>query len=239
MFSMRWFALVLTGFFLTLGCGGQNPTAPPSGWQTTETRWWQEGLDTAEVFRNLEDLVAMGVVDEKVALESGGQLSQEQFTRTIKQTLLPLYRNDPETVDSLFTEYAAPKLQDADLGGDILTQEGALKTKISDKYQQMAYKAINEHYREPQQQELASDIMYPDTLRSVEGTLELQAHVDTTGRIDAIEVLQSVHPTLDAIGMKASITGATWEPAYLLQDREWVPQSAWVRFSIPFQVPGN
>lgn len=236
---MRWSALVLIGFFLTLGCAEQDPTAPPSGWQATEARWWQEEVDTAEVFRNLEDLVAMGVVDEKVAVGQGGQLTQEQFTRSIKQSLLPLYRNNPEIVDSLFNEYAAPELQDADLSGELLTPEGALKTKIRDKWQKAAYEAINEHYREPQQEEGASNIAYPESLRTEEGTLQLQAHVDTTGQIDAIEVLESVHPTLDAIGMKAAITGSNWEPAYLLRDGEWVPQSSWVRFDIPFQLPGN
>ncbi len=238
MVATRWIVLTLTGLLFMIGCGGQDPTAPPSGWETTETRWWQEDLDTSEVFRDLESLSSMGIVEEEEMANEGGNISQEQFENAIKQSLLRLYRNDPQTVDSLFEEYAAPKLQEADLSGDVVQENGEIAPKLLQKYKKAAYDAVNEHYREPQNKEGVSGLTYPDSLRTEEtsGEVVLQAHVNTEGQVDAVEVVQSVHPTLDAIAMQAS-TQTTWEPAYVLRDGEWVPQGSWVRSTVPYRIP--
>ncbi len=245
MFSTRWIPILLVGFFLVAGCGGgSDPTAPPDGWQTTETRWWQEGVDTSQVFPNLDSLTTMGVVDQKMSVVGGGEVTQEQFLVAIKQSLLPLYRNNPTVVDSLFEEYAAPKLKDVDLSGNIIGKKGQLKSKILNKNQKRAYEAITEYFREPQREQSPDDIRWPDSLRSKEhaGIVELQVHLSPEGegdnavaRANAVEVLSGTHPTLNKIALKAA-TNATWEPAYVLRDGNWTPIESWVRFNVPFQM---
>lgn len=235
---MRWTATILVGFFLMLGCGGGgNPAAPPDGWQTADSRWWQQGLDSSEVFRNLDSLSTMGV-GEAVKMTPGGTISQEQFQAAIKQSLLRLYRNNPTIVDSLFEEYAAPQLEEVNLSGQVVAKGGELKTKILQKNKKAAYEAITEYFREPQRQK-GAELMYPDSLRRDEeasGEVQLQVHIDTTGAVNAVEVIEGVHPTLDAIAMKAA-TQTVWEPAYLLVDGEWRARPAWARFSVTYPAP--
>jgi hypothetical protein len=245
MLSTRWIATFLVGFFLVAGCGGgSSPTAPPDGWQTSEMRWWKEGVDTAQAFPNLDSLTTMGVVDRQMSMTGGGEITRDQFNAAIKESLLRLYRNNPTIVDSLFEQYAAPTLEDVDLGGDIVGKKGQLREKILNKNQKGAYEAITEHFREPQRQQSPDNIIWPDSLRSEEyaGIVELQVHLAPEGegdnavaRADAVEVLSGPHPTLNAIAMKAA-TEATWQPAYVLQDGNWTPVESWVRFDIPFQM---
>jgi len=245
MYSTRWIATFLVGLFLVAGCGGgSSPTAPPDGWQTSEMRWWKEGVDTSQAFPNLDSLTTMGVVDQKMTMQRSGEITQEQFNVAIKESLLRLYRNNPTIVDSLFEEYAAPQLEGVDLGGGIVNEKGQLKEKILNKNQKKAYEAITEYFREPQRQQSPDNIVWPDSLRSEEhaGIVELQVHLAVEGegdnavsRADAVEVLSGPHPTLSAIAMKAA-TEATWQPAYVLDDGNWTPVDSWVRFDIPFQM---
>lgn len=242
-FSTRWIPTLLVGLFLIAGCGGgSNPAAPPDGWETSDTRWWKQGVDTSEVFINLDSLTTMGVVDQPMKLE-GGDITRDQFNRAIKQSLIKLYRNNPMIVDSLFEEHAVPKLKGVDLGGNVVGKKGQLKSKIRDKNQKKAYKAITEYFREPQRQS-SPDIVWPDSLRSEEysGVVTVQAHLAVEGegdkavaRPDAVQVLSGTNPTLDRIALKAT-TEATWNPAYILKDGEWTPVESWVRFDIPFQM---
>ena len=245
MFSTRSIATILVGLFLVAGCGGgSSPTAPPDGWETSETRWWKSGVDTAQVFPNLDSLSTMGVIDQKMSAMRSGEVTREQFNLAIKQSLLRLYRNNPTVVDSLFEKYAAPKLEGVDLSGEIVNQSGQLKEKILNKNQKSAYEAINEYFREPQRKKSPDDIIWPDSLRSEEnaGIVKLQVHLTVEGegenavsRADAIEVISGTHPTLNKIAMKAA-TKATWQPAYTLKDGNWTPIESWVRFNIPFQM---
>ncbi len=245
MFSTRCIATILVGVFLVAGCGGgSSPTAPPDDWETTDTRWWKSGVDTAQVFPDLDSLATMGVTDQKMSMMRGGEVTQERFKLAIKQSLLKLYRNNPMIVDSLFEEHAAPKLENVDLGGDIVGKKGQLNSKIRNKNQKKAYKAISEYFREPQREKSPDDIIWPDSLRSEEyaGIVKLQVHLTVEGegdnavsRADAVELLSGTHPTLNKIAMKAA-TNATWEPAYLLEDNSWAPVESWVRFSVPFQM---
>jgi len=242
MFSTRWIATILTGFLFVLGCsGGGDPTAPPSGWQTAEMRMWKEGVDTSEVFRNLEDLDVMGVTGGVQKVAPGSNVSQTQFTAAIKRSLVKLYRNNPTAVDSLFEEYARPKVENADLSGEVMTDKGKLKPQLLQGNKKKAYEAITEYFREPQRQEAPSNITYPDSLRTDEeasGEVELQVHIDTSGAVDAVEAIRSVHPTLDAIAMNAA-TRTSWEPAYVLDGQAWEPVQSWTRFSVPFPAPRN
>lgn len=240
MVATRWIAPTLTGLLLILaGCGGggEDPAAPPSGWNATETRMWASDVDTSEVFRNLSSLEAMGIIGEDVAFGSGS-VSQEQFQNAVKRSLLELYRSNPAVVDSLFEEHAVPVLQDADLGSDIV-EEGKIKQKILDKYGQKALKAVDEHYEQPIIQEGITGLPYPDSLRTEEnsGRVEVQVHVTADGTVDAVEVVEGTHPTLNAIIMRAAATETTWNPAYVTEDGEQTPYPGWGRLSTNFPAP--
>lgn len=239
MISIRWIVITLAGLALVLaGCSGQTaPDEPPEGWEATETRMWEQGVDTSDVFRDLNDLSTMGIVEADFALSSG-TISQDQFQKAIKRSLLEFYRSNPVVVDSLFEEYAVPKLEGANLSGAV--EEGQLKPELLGKFQKRAFKAVNDYYRQPQLDQGVSGITYPDTLRQndVSGEVVLQMHVDTSGSVNAVEVVDGVHPTLDAIAMKAG-TQTTWEPAYIRQGagEEWKPHRGWARTPVPFRMP--
>ena len=245
MFSTRCIATLLVGFFLVAGCGGgSSPTAPPDGWETSDTRWWKSGVDTAQAFPDLDSLTTMGVADREMSMMQSGDVTREQFNVAIKQSLIKLYRNNPTVVDSLFEKYAASALESVDLDGEIVAKNGQLQEKVLNKNQKKAYEAITEYFREPQREKSPDNIIWPDSLRSEEytGIVELQVHLAPEGegdnavaRADAVEVLSGPHPTLNAIAMKAA-TEATWQPAYVLQDGNWTPVESWVRFDIPFQM---
>ena len=234
----RWIPAVFVSALLLVGCGGgEDPSAPPSGWQATETRMWSEGLDTTRVFRNLENLTTMGITDEELSL-SPGEISREQFEGAIKRSLVRLYRNNPEVVDSLFEAHAIDELADAELGEDAVQESGQLKPKLLQTYKKRAYEAITDNFREPQREE-GADLVYPDSLRQSEeasGSVELQVHIDTSGAVNAVEAIQTAHPTLDAIAMRAA-TQTTWEPAYVMREGAWVPETSWARFSVNFPAP--
>jgi hypothetical protein len=234
----RWIPAILASALLLVGCsGGEDPAAPPSGWQATDTRMWSEDLDTSRVFRNLENLTTMGIADDELSL-SPGEISQEQFRDAIKRSLVRLYRNNPEVVDSLFEAHAVDVLAEADLGEDAVQEGGQLKPKLLQTYKKNAYESITEHFREPEREE-GADLVYPDSLRQSEeasGSVELQVHIDTSGAVNAVEAIQTAHPTLDAIAMKAA-TQTVWEPAYVMRDGAWVPETSWARFSVNFPAP--
>ncbi len=233
----QWIATILTGLLLILaGCGnGEDPTAPPSGWNASENRMWKEGVDTSKVFRDLNSLSSMGVLEKEFTLSSGG-LTQKQFENAIKRSIKKLYRNNPVLVDSLFEEHAASKLADADLSGTVI-EGGQLKPELLNEYKKKAFQTIKDYYRQPTLQEGVSGITYPDSLRqaNVTGTVRLQMHIDSTGAVDAIEVVESVHPTLDAIAMKAG-TKTVWEPGSVRKGDEWVSRAGWGRTPVPFRL---
>lgn len=234
----RWIATTLTGLFLILaGCSeGGSPADPPSGWNATETRMWNADVDTSGVFRDLESLTSMGVLEDELAL-SAGSITQEQFQKAIKRSLEELYRTNPSIVDSLFEAYAVPELETVDLGSDVV-EDGELKTKILEKSRQAAYKAIDAHYEQPTIQEGITGLPYPDTLRTEEnsGRIEIQLHVNEDGQVDAVEVIEGTHPTLNAIVMKAA-TETTWQPAYVTEDQEQTPRPGFGRLSTNFPAP--
>jgi len=246
MSSTRWIASTLTALFVLLvGCSsGGNPAAPPSGWEASESRWWKQSVDTSQVFRDLGTLDEMGLTQEEMSISPSG-ITQEQFNNAIKQSLIKLYRNNPEVVDSLFQARAVDSLTAVDLSGDIVSENGRLKMETENEFKNKAYKAINEYFREPQPTKTDVQMAYPGSLRTEEasGRVELQVHLtpeevdgEMTGVPNAIEVIESTHPTLDAIAMKGA-TKRRWNPAYVQVNREWQPIDAWVRFSVNFPAP--
>jgi TonB family protein len=231
MTALRWMLVFcLTCGLLLTGCSsGPGPADPPSSWETADGKWWKSGVDTSTVFRNLEDLKAMGIVDAKMASIAPGQISRDQVDQAVKTTLLALYRHDPKTIDSLYEARAKPVINDLSLDGDV-------REKVRTQFKTKAYEAINKMYREPRRTNEGSGLVYPDSLRSSEtsGTVELQVYVNEEGQPAGIEVLESVHPTLDAIAMRAT-TQMEWQPAFLQVKQEWVPQSSFVRFGVGFR----
>jgi hypothetical protein len=238
MSASRLFVATLTGCLLFLvGCGGGgggNPAAPPSGWQLSESRMWKDGVDTAEVFRDMESLSGMGVLNEDFALSAGG-VDQEQFKKAIKQSLEKLYRSNPTVVDSLFEAHAASELDGADLSSAV--EGGQLKPKLLTEYKKAAFEAIKARYRQPQLLEQASIKSIPGSLRTEEnsGQFVLQVHVDTTGSVDAVEVVDGAAPTFNAILMNAA-TRTTWQAGCLQENDQCTKKiTGWGR--IPLSVP--
>lgn len=226
--------VLLIVFFLT-GCssGGDNANVP-SGWQSDDGRWWQEGVDTTQVFRNLETLQDMGITEEPQIASLEGTIGQEQFVRAVKEELTPLYRHRPELIDSLFQEHVQADLEDVSIGEE--------PEKTVKKHRNEAYKTLNDHFQEPRTRlSLGQDVpvIYPDTLRREEtsGRVQMQVYLNGEGVPQAVELLEGVHPTLDKIGMNAA-TRMRWEPAQLMQDGEWVGIPSWVEFIVNFQMPG-
>jgi hypothetical protein len=200
---------------------------------------WKEGADTSEVFRNMESLSDMGVLEEDFALSSGG-LNQDQFRKAIKQSLEKLYRSNPTVIDSLFEAHAASELEGADLSDAV--EDGQLKPKLLTKYKKSAFEAIKAHYRQPQLQGNASIQSIPDSLRTEEnsGRFELQLHVDTTGSVDAVKVIGGgAHPTFNAILMNAA-TRTTWQPGCLQENKQCTKKIAgWGRMPLSIPPPRN
>lgn len=216
-------------------CGGDGASQAesPEGWQAAEGRWWQEDVDTARAFRALDSLEAMGVVEgEQVFAASPGELSGEQLIRAVKETLLPLYRHEPEVVDSLFESHVTSDLEGASVSGDTESEIKAL--------QKESYDTIRKYFREPRRAtELGEDVpvAYPDTLRNqVGGSVAMQVYLNGDGEPVAVKLLESVHPTLDALAMNAA-TRMRWEPASVAADGGRAEIPSWVYFNVNFRQP--
>ena len=235
MTAARWIALPFLSFCLLTGCGSgsDSPSAPPAGWTGTQDRMWKTGVDTTAVFRDLSSLSGMGIVEQEFAL-SAGRITQAQFQKAIKRSLEELYRSNPAIVDSLFEQHAVPVLQGATLTGAV--KNGRLKTTLLEQHKQKAFKAIDEHYDQPSLKEGISGLPLPDSLHTEEnsGRVEVQVHVDSTGTVDAVKVVEGTHPTLNAIVMRA-VTSTTWFPAYVTDGQQQVAHPGWAR--LPADIP--
>ncbi len=214
-------------------------SGPPAGWEGTPTRWWEAGLDTTGVFRNLETMQAMGVLGEELIFaanlppEMQRTVAARQLARAVEQSLIRIVRNQPEVVDSLFEQYVFPRIVEARLSEDLQSEVKRFKRE--------GYKILRRHFLEPRTRlRLGTDIVvpYPDSLRArkVEGRVQVQAYLDDTGRPVAVELLQRVHPVLDDIAMRAT-TAMRWQPAYLLRGGKSRPLPSWARFTVNFAAP--
>ena len=230
------FALLL----LLVGCRRESAdlSGPPEGWEHEDGRWWMAGVDTSEAFRDLETLAEMGVTSDAVfastrALAQDRSLQQGQLTQAVRQSLIRLYRNAPEVVDSLYQEKVVPSLEDADLQKD--------PDELVETRKKRAYTLLRRHFREPVPAlELGEDVpvVYPDSLRrqGIGGPVKMQVRLNAEGEPVAIELLDGSHPVLNELAVRTT-TQMRWQPAYVLRKGEWVPQPSWARYTIRYAVP--
>ncbi|MBO6574033.1 MAG: hypothetical protein JJ896_01340 [Rhodothermales bacterium] len=235
-----WYPLLLFALLLPIaGCSEPEPVdlSLPEVWQSDlGVRWWISGTDTSRAFRDLETLQSMGV-DEKpivydatVALTAAANVSQDRLVRYVKQSLLPLFRNQPDVVDSLFDAYVTPKILREGTSGD----PGADVAR----FKRDGFRIIYRHYHEPRTiLKLGEDIpiSIPDSLKVTAGgrAVSFQVYVNEEGVPAAIEQLSGVHPVLDRIALLSTIE-MRWQPAYLLRGRKSEAIPSWVRFRIRF-----
>lgn len=217
------------------GCSsGGAQTGPPSGWNTADDRWWAEGVDTTQAFRQLDSLHTMGVTNDASYAASLQGANPQQFAQAVKGELIALYRNNPEVVDSLFEQYAQPDIAEADLS---VSDEEEMRNLLN-QFKNESYKAVSQHFTEPRRESQELSISYPDSLRREEtsGEVEMQLHLNEQGQPQSVKLIQGVHPVLNDIAMSAA-TRTNWQPAYLTRDGEQVPIPSWVRFGFTFRPP--
>lgn len=234
--------MVLFGVLMT-GCAesADIPTDVPEGWDSNDGRWWTVDVDTSTAFRDLETLDDMGVsgshllnlrLTGSTAVEH--ELARRKIAQHVKVGLLPLFRNRPEVVDSLFEKYVFPKMADAPIKGDV--------QPVINRYKRDGYRILSRHFRAPHTLlKLGEDIPVPvpDSLvgTDLQGSVFMQVFIDEEGRPRAIEKLSGVHPVLDAIAMRAT-TSMRWQPAYVLRGGKAEPISSWARFRVNFSTGG-
>lgn len=215
------------------------PISPPEGWtaDATGTRWWVTVTDTSHIFRDLETLHAMGAEDayllDAVPANVTHTLARRKLAVLVKQSLLPLYRNRPDVVDSLFVRFVVPRMEDAQVRGDVRPEVERLKLE--------GYRIVGRHFRAPYPlTKLGTDIPVPvpDSLQAPQfnGTVLMQVSVDTLGAPVGIELIDGVHPVLDRIAMRAT-TDMRWQPAYVIRQGKSVPIASWARFKVRFEMP--
>lgn len=227
--------LLLAAVGCSTGCAPPAPDlSPPEGWQAEGDRWWRVGVDTTGRFRDLETLGAMGIERQVLTYAADGRsaagVGHRQVVRAVKQSLIRLYRNEPEVVDSLFEHVVAPKIALADFTGPLQPEVEALKRK--------GYKMLGSLFKEPRAAlRLGTDVpvSYPDSLRAlgVAGSVKMQVQLDAEGLPQTVQLLEGIHPVLDHIALTAT-TQMRWRPAYLMRKGNWKPIPAWVRFNVRF-----
>lgn len=234
--------VLLTGFVLA-GCSesAEISTEVPEGWTADGDRWWTASVDTSTAFRHLETMDDMGIPGTHLLnLRLTGNTASEQdlarrkIAQHVKVGLLPLYRNRPEVVDSLFEKYVFPKLADAPVKGDV--------QPVINRYKRDGYRILSRHFRAPHTLlKLGEDIPVPvpDSLigTNLEGSVFMQVYIDNEGNPRAIEKISGVHPVLDRIAMRAT-TRMRWQPAYVLRGAKAEPISSWARFRVNFSTGG-
>jgi len=224
--------------WLFVGCLAEEsiPLDVPDGWVNEGVLWWRATIDTSGVFPDLETLLSMGAAtpDQMRPAASIGGISDRAARRMVitlvKESLIPLFRNHPEVVDSLFEKYVVPKMAGAPIHGDV--------KPVIKKYKLEGYRAIARHFREPYKMtEMGVDIPVPipDSLRGkdIVGRVFLQVYISEDGDPLAMKKIRGVHPVLDRIAVRAMIQ-MKWQPAYLLKKNKARPIPSWARFDVNF-----
>lgn len=229
-FSLLSGALLAVALAALAGCGGQSiETGPPEGWQADGTRWWTAEADTASAFRDLSTVEAMGVTGQSPVFSASAGPTNEQVTLAAKQGLEKLYRKAPETVDSLFVEYVAPKAKSM---SDVANVKDSM-----DAFVKRSHDRLTKHFYPPAKKlQLGQDIPvpYPDSLRDEGGSVWMQVRVDAEGKPQAIKMMEGSHPVLNDV-VRRAVTKMRWEPARVRQGNYgWrdIPSWTWVNVSL-------
>lgn len=203
-------ALVAVAATVIAACErGGNPYLP-DGWEAvSEDRWIRTGADTTGAFRDLSSVEAMGVAD-----------SSNDVVRYAKEQMLYLYRTAPEVVDSVFTAVAVPMLdrsfpsQGFQDEVDRVVNDAKIAILGSRENQAVYRQATTKPAPAPEA------AVYPDSIaaRGVTGEVVVQALIDETGQPAAVQVIESLNPTLDALVMRQVAT-TTFNPAWVVEGR--------------------
>ena len=217
---MRLLSLLLVvGLIVAVAaCDREPDLSPPEGWETDgDARWWRSDVDTSIAFRNLESFEDMGLSEREDGLRE-----ESAAVRNVQRRLLPLYRNHPEVVDSVFAETAVPMIEREATTGPDTEERDELVRRVNRRVHRLFFPA----QPRPRQYD---PIVRPDSLREagVSGTIALQLYLDEQGRPLAIERLEGVHPTMDALVMR-NYADRTWQPAHLSGE----PIASWIRTSL-------
>lgn len=219
-------AAVVTGLS---ACNSGGGIEPPAGWEDIgEGRWIRTGADTTGAFRDLSSVAAIGIVDS----------TDSEVIRYAKEALLYLYRTSPEIVDSLFQAEAVPLLSrsfprenfQAEVDGALNDVKKALLgdgTDVSTYRQSTALPGSS-----------TAPAVYPDSLKNagVTGRVAVQTFVTADKQPVAVQVVESVNPTLDALVMRQAAT-ATYTSAWVIEDprRGGKAIPNYVRLTIPYE----
>ena len=217
------------------------PLDVPDGWHANGPRWWYENTDTTHAFRDLETLRSMNIKSAKTAgyeIGTGEWIEEEARNRLVtyvKNSLIPLFRHQPQIVDSLFERFIVKKMANARLRGDV--------RPVIIKYKKEAYRVISRHFRQPYSiTKLGVDVplLFPDSLRiqNVHGEVFLQIHISDEGLPVAIELLSGIHPVLDRIAIRA-MTQMRWQPAYVVDGLKSPAIASWARYTVRFAPPDS
>ncbi len=183
----------------------------------------------------MKTLEEMGVSGTNQVFVAGGgitrQSSADQSVRAVKQNLLPLFRNEPQIVDSLFTTLVEEKIRSNPFPQSGFEESVKKQTK-------RAMSSIRRIFHQPfPKKQIGKDIVivYPDSLSNagIRGNVVTQVYMNDAGEPIGVKLVRSVHPVLDDIAMKAS-TEMIWQPAYLLTASKSNPLPAWVRYNVNF-----
>lgn len=214
---------LLLAFSLLLAlaaCRTAPDLGPPPGWEGEGTeRWWRADADTTLAFRDLSDFATMGLSGRSDGLRMEGPV-----VRNVQRHFLPLYRNHPELVDSLFGAVAVPIIRREATAGE--AEREALLRRLNQRLH-------DEFYPAQLRRSIAAPIEIPDSLRAagLSGQVVLQVYVNDDGEPEAIWKLQGVHPTMDALVMR-SYTERRWHAARL----RGRPVASWTRAEITIQT---
>lgn len=232
--------IIFAAIILSTGCQPVEdiPIDVPEGWESDGRRWWHVDADTAGMFRDLETLMSMGIkgagpTDPAMNRNATNmEAARGRLIFYVKDSLIPLFRNRPQVVDSLFEKYVVPKMESARLEGDV--------RPIIMTFKREGYRIINRHFHEPYTvTKLGVDIPVPipDSLQSkqISGMVFMQVYISADGEPLAIEKLEGVHPILDRIALRAT-TRMRWQPAYLLRGGKSRPLASWARFKVNFST---
>ena len=230
---------LLLPILLIVGCQAaqEEPLSIPKGWDGNSIFWWQIGADTTGAYRPLETMDEMGVPGSHLLSASldgrsvkDSDLAQRKFNQYVKESLIELFRNQPEVVDSLFDKFVLPKMEGLNLEGDV--------QPLIKKHQREAYRVLARHFRSPRTlTKLGRDIpvVVPDSLKEqqLSGKVFLQVALNKEGVPVALNKIEGLHPTLDRIAMLA-ITEMRWQTAYLLKGGKSNALPSWVRMKVRF-----